>query len=98
MTFVSIVATIIYLALTIFFLIMWARLILDLVRSFARQWRPKGFGLVAAELVFVVTDPPIKLVRRVLPPVRLGQITLDFAWSVVMLAVILLTSIALGFM
>ena len=95
---VSIVATIVYIALTIFFVLMWARFVLDLARTFARQWRPRGFGLVAAEAVFTVTDPPVKLVRRVVPPLRIGGASLDFSWSIVMLATIILISVALGFM
>ena len=95
---VSIVATIVYIALTIFFVMMWARFVLDLARTFARQWRPRGFGLVAAEAVFTVTDPPVKLVRRVVPPLRIGGASLDFSWSIVMLATIILISVALGFM
>lgn len=94
---VSVIATIVYIALTIFFITMWARFILDLVRTFARQWRPRGLGLVLAEAVFVITDPPIKAVRRVVPPLRIGGAALDFAWSIVMLACIILISVALGF-
>ena len=97
MTLVSIVATIVYVGLTIFFVLMWARFILDLVRVFARRWRPRGVGLVLAEFVYVVTDPPIKLVRRVVPPLRVGGAALDFAWSIVMLACIILISVTLGF-
>lgn len=94
---VAIIATIIYVALTVFFVLMWARFILDLVRTFARQWRPRGLGLVLAEAVFAVTDPPIRAVRRVVPPLRIGGAALDFAWSIVMLAVIILISVTLGF-
>jgi YggT family protein len=94
---VSIIATVIYVALTIFFIMMWARFVLDLARMFARRWRPRGFGLVLAEAVYTVTDPPIKAVRRVIPPVRIGGAALDFAWSIVMLACIILISITLGF-
>lgn len=94
---VSVIATIVYIALTIFFILMWARFVLDLVRTFARQWRPRGFGLVLAEAVFVVTDPPIKAVRRVVPPLRAGGVAIDFAWSIVMLACIILISVSLGF-
>ena len=79
MSGVSIVATIIVVALNIFVVIMWARFILDLARAFARNWRPRGLGLVLAEVVFSVTDPPIKLVRRVIPPLRIGGAALDFA-------------------
>lgn len=97
MSFVSIIATVVYVGLTIFFVLMWARFILDLARMFARQWRPRGIGLVLAELVYAVTDPPIKLVRRVVPPLRVGGAALDFAWSIVMLACIILISVTLGF-
>ncbi|MFM9878371.1 MAG: YggT family protein [Rhodoglobus sp.] len=97
MSLVSIVATVVYVGVTIFFVLMWGRFILDLVRVFARRWRPRGFGLVLAELVFTVTDPPIKLVRRVVPPLRIGGAALDFAWSIVMLASIILISLSLGF-
>lgn len=94
---VSLVATVIYVALMIFFVLMWARFVLDLVTTFSRSWRPRGLGLVFAETVFTVTDPPVKLVRRVVPPLRIGNARLDFAWSIVMLAVLILISITTGF-
>jgi len=97
-TIVRIIATIAYLLLTVYFIALWARLVLDLLRSFRRDWRPRGFGLVLAEAAFTLTDPPIKLVRRVLPPVRVGGVALDFAWSVVLIACVILQSVAAGFM
>lgn len=100
MTFVSpvsIIALIISLALTIFIIMMWARFILDLARTFARQWRPRGFVLVLAEAVFVVTDPPIKAVRRVVPPLRIGGAAIEFSWSIVMIVALILSSIVGGF-
>jgi YggT family protein len=95
-TLVSIVATIIYVALFLFIMMMWVRFVLDLVRAFARQWRPRGLGLVLAEAVYTVTDPPIKVVRRVIPPLRLGGISLDFAWTIVLLVCLILLSIVGG--
>ncbi len=95
---VSIVATVVYVGLVIFFVLMWARFVLDLARMLARQWRPRAFALVLAEFTYTVTDPPIKLVRRVIPPLRVGGAALDFAWSIVMLVVIILMSVTLGFM
>jgi YggT family protein len=92
---VSVVATVAYYALLLYFFTMWARFILDLASNFARSWRPKGFGLVLAEAVFTLTDPPIRGVRRILPPIRLGGIALDFAWSIVMLGVIVLMYVTL---
>lgn len=97
MSIVSIIALVVYVALTVFFIMMWARFVLDLAVTFARQWRPRGIGLVLAEAVYSVTDPPIKLVRRLVPPLRIGGAALDFAWSIVMLACVVAISIALGF-
>ncbi|WP_209560965.1 YggT family protein [Frigoribacterium sp. PvP032] len=94
MTFL--IASIAYYALLLFFLLMWGRFVLDLAQSFSRGWRPRGPILVLAEIAYTVTDPPIKAVRRVLPPVRLGSVALDFGWSVIMLAVVILMGVASG--
>ncbi|GAB2970269.1 YggT family protein [Frigoribacterium salinisoli] len=91
---VSLIATIAYWALLLFFLLMWGRFVLDLAQSFSRGWRPRGPVLVLAEVAYTVTDPPIKAVRKVLPPVRLGSVALDFGWSLIMLAVVVLMSFA----
>lgn len=93
MNVVPVVATIVYFLLLLYFFALWARFVLDLAKSFARQWRPRGVALVLSEFVFSITDPPIKLVRRALPPLRLGGIALDFAWSAVMLGVIILMAV-----
>ena len=90
MNIVSVIATIFYYLLLIYFFVLWARFVLDLLRNFARSWRPRGFGLIVAEVVFSLTDRPIRAVRRVVPPIRLGGAALDFAWSIVMLVVIIL--------
>lgn len=87
---ISLVAGILYAVLLVYLLVMWARFIIDLVQVLNRQWRPKGIGLVLTEAVYTVTDPPIRLVRRLIPPIRAGGMALDFAWSIVMLVVIIL--------
>ena len=87
---VSAIAGIIYAALLIYLLVMWARFILDIVQVLNRNWRPKAFLLVLSEVVYLITDPPIRFVRRLIPPIRAGGMALDFAWSIVMLVVIVL--------
>jgi len=94
---VSIVAIVVYIALTVFFVSMWARFILDLARTFAPRWRPQGFLLVVAEAVFTITDPPLRAIRKVIKPVRIGSASLDFGWSIVMLLCIILISVVQGF-
>jgi len=77
---------------------MWARFILDLVPMLARNWRPKGLLLVVAEVVFTITDPPVKAVRKVVPTLRAGGVAIDFSWSIVLIAAIILRYIVRGFM
>ena len=84
----AIVGLVLYLVLLAYFFTMWARFALDLVQSFSRQWRPKGPLLIIAEFAYTVTDPPIKFFRRLIPPLRVGPIALDFGWSITMLLVI----------
>lgn len=77
-------------ALFLFMMFLIARVVLSLVMSFARDWRPSGVGLVATEAVFTVTDPPIKALRRVIPPLAIGQVRLDIAFLVLFFGVSLL--------
>lgn len=82
--------TVAYIALFIYFLAMWARFVLELVTVFSPRWRPQGALVVVAEGIYTVTDPPVLFARRLLPPIRFGGISLDFAWSIVMLVLLVL--------
>lgn len=75
----------ILLVLVVFFVFMWTRLVFDWVRILQPTWRPRGAGLVIAEASYAVTDPPIKVVRRAVPAIRVGSASLEFSWSIVML-------------
>jgi YggT family protein len=86
---VSLIASILYYALLLYFFVMWGRFILDLVQSVNRSWRPRGAGLVAASAVYSLTDPPVKFFRRVMPRLSIGPIAFDFGWSLTMLCVII---------
>jgi len=79
--------------LFLFFVVLLGRLVLDWVQAFARDWRPRGFLLVVAEAIYTVTDPPLKALRRVIPPLTLGSVRLDLAFLVLMLATTLLMGI-----
>ena len=86
----------IYDLLQIFFFILIARLVLDYVQMFARSWRPSGVVLVIAEVIYTATDPPLKALRRVIPPLRIGGIALDLSFLVLIVLVQILAYIALG--
>jgi YggT family protein len=66
----------------IFLLLLIGRLVLDWIQVFARDWRPRGPVLVVAELIYTATDPPLKLLRRLIPPLRLGSVQLDLAFFI----------------
>jgi YggT family protein len=72
----------------LFFLVLWGRFIIDLVRGVNRAWRPQGFLLVLVELVYTLTDPPVRFFRRLVPPLRVGPIALDFGFTLTMLCCI----------
>lgn len=81
-------------ALQIFFYLMIARFIVELVMSFNRSWRPSGLLLPILDITYTITDPPLKFVRRFVPPLQLGPIALDLAWTIVLFAVLILQSFA----
>ncbi|MCC2310219.1 YggT family protein [Cellulomonas chengniuliangii] len=87
------IADVLYLVVLVFFLLLLARLVLDWVQFFAREWRPSGVMLVIAEATYTVTDPPLRAIRRVVPPLSLGTVRLDLAFLILMLACTVLMSV-----
>ena len=77
----------------LFFAALICRLVLDWIQALSREWRPRGPVLVVAEGIYSVTDPPLKFLRRLIPPLSLGTIRLDLAFLVLMLAVSLTLSV-----
>lgn len=94
---VSLIATIVYYLLLIYFFAMWARFVIDLVRTFNRSWRPHGVGLVLSEGTYAVTDPPIRFFRRIVPHVAMGPVAIDFGWSLTMLCCVVGMWVTFGF-
>ncbi len=84
------VSAILYLLLQVFLWLLLTRLVVDWVQVFARSWTPKGPVLFVLEIVYTVTDPPIKFVRRFIPPLRIGSVALDTSFLVVLVVVYLL--------
>ena len=78
---------VLYYVLFVFWLLLTARVVVELVRVFAREWRPAGSVAVALETIYTVTDPPVRLLRRVIPMVRYGGMGLDVSIMVLLLVV-----------
>jgi YggT family protein len=81
------VGQVLILVLWLFFILLIGRLILDYVQMFARSWRPKGPLLVVAEVIYTITDPPLRALRKVIPPLRLGSVSLDMSFLVLVVLV-----------
>jgi YggT family protein len=90
---VQFVGHVIALVLQLFLILLFIRFVFDWVQVFARSWSPSGALLVMLEVVYSATDPPINLVRRFVPPLRLGSIMLDLAFIIVLIGVYVLMGI-----
>jgi YggT family protein len=82
---VSVVGSIIELVLWLYIVLLLARLVVDWVQMFAHAWSPRGPILVGLEVVYSLTDPPLKLLRRIIPPLRIGGMALDLSILLVLL-------------
>jgi YggT family protein len=74
---------------------LFIRLIIDYVRIFARNWRPNSFLISFFELIYSITDPPMKFVGRFVPPLRLGGVSLDLSFIVLLIAISLAKGIVI---
>jgi YggT family protein len=79
-----------------FIALLWIRFVVDWVQVFARSWAPHGALLVGLEGVYSATDPPIKALRRVIPPLRIGSVALDLSFLIVMIAAYVLLRVNRG--
>ncbi|MBZ5736822.1 YggT family protein [Nocardioides mangrovi] len=89
----QVVGSIIEIVLWVFIALLWIRFVVDWVQVFARSWTPSGPLLVGLEGVYSATDPPIKALRRVIPPLRIGSVSLDLSFLLVMVAAYVLLQV-----
>jgi YggT family protein len=93
---VTVVGVVIEYVLWFFIAFMWVRFVTEWVQVFARSWSPRGVLLVALEGVYSVTDPPIKALRRVIPPLRIGNFALDLSMLLVFVGAYILLRVNRG--
>ncbi len=85
----AIALQVVYLVVLLFLYVLFARFVMGMVMSIGRRWRPGRGAAAALEVVWSVTDPPLKTLRRVVPPLRLGTVNIDLA-SILLLVIVLL--------
>jgi YggT family protein len=90
---VGLVGDILAFLVGLFLLLLFVRVVFDWIQVFAREWRPRGLALVVAEATYTVTDPPLRALRRVIPPLSLGAFRLDMAFLVLVIVCVILQSV-----
>ena len=89
----SIIGQVLYLVLYFLLLLLIVRLALTYVLQYARRWRPGRGAAASLELVWTVTDPPLHALRRVIPPLRIGTVSIDIAFLVLLLILYVLMTV-----
>ena len=92
----QILGQLIYVLLWIFLVLLFVRLVVDWVQFFARSWEPSGILLVVLEGVYTATDPPLKALRRVIPPLRLGGFALDLSFLLLIVIIYVLQALVVA--
>ena len=92
----QIVGSILFWALQFYTWILLARMVISWVPMFAPQWRPRGLVASVFEIVYTLTDPPIKALRKVIPPLNLGGVSLDLAFMAVLILIVVLQRVVIA--
>jgi YggT family protein len=82
--------------LSLFKIALFLRIIIDYIRMFARSWRPNALLLGIFEVIYTVTEPAMAFVRRFIPPLRLGGVSLDLSFIVLLIAINLLQAVVVA--
>lgn len=89
----SIIGQIAYLVLYFFLLTLLGRFVMSTVLAYGRRWHPRRGAAAALEVVWSVTDPPLKQLRRVIPPLRVGTVSVDLSALVLLLILYVLMTV-----
>jgi YggT family protein len=87
---VYVLKVVLYYALSLYLLILVGRLIIDVLQSYSRSWSPAGALARVAEVIFTLTDPPLRFLRRHIRPLRIGNVGLDLSYILLFLVIIVL--------
>lgn len=93
----QLVAGALYLAVLLYMMLLIARLVLEWIRAYSREYSPSGLVLVLFEVVYTLTDPPVKALRRLIPPLRIGAVALDLSMMLLLVVGWILLRVLAGF-
>lgn len=87
---------VLFILIRLYVLAILARFVLSMVLSFGRRWRPGRGAAAVMEVLWTVTDPPLRTLRRVIPPLRIGTVSVDLAGVVVLVMLYVLSLVVNG--
>lgn len=90
---VNALGSILLVAVSLYSWVLLARIVIEMIQSFSRQFNPPRWFMMVAEVLFVVTDPPVKALRKVIPPLQLGGVALDVSIIVLFLLLSILSQL-----
>ena len=73
-----------------YLLILFVRMILDWVLVLSPRWYPRGFVASLIRVIYALTEPPLRWLRRYIPPLPMGRIQLDVSFMVLYAALIII--------
>lgn len=82
-----------YILLYLFLLLLFARFVMQFILSYSRRWQPGRAAAATLESVWTVTDPPLRALRRVIPPLRIGSVSIDLAALVLLVMLFVLFAV-----
>jgi YggT family protein len=75
--------------LYVYLVLLIGRAVIGWVMVFNRGFRPTGPLVVALEIMYSATDPPLRLLGRLIPPLRVGNFALDIAFILLFVVVLI---------
>ncbi|STY88905.1 YGGT family [Mobiluncus holmesii] len=96
MSMVQLLGLVIYYVINVYVFILILRVVLDWVQILARDWRPRGIILVLANLIYALTDPPVRFLGRLIPPLRIGGLALDMGFMVLFILLFVVQRVAVN--
>ena len=71
---------------------MFARVIVELITFNNTALRANPFVQAVNKFTFMVTEPVLKVMRKVIPNIRLGSVGIDLSWAILMLIISIASS------
>ena len=75
----STVLAIAYWVIQLYVLALIGRILVEMIHAFSRNFRAPRWFIVISEFLFVITDPPVKALRKIIPPLQMGGVALDLS-------------------